>query len=174
MTYTLRTLTDHITKIDAEQAPGSETRLLGEYLDDMRLATGVGAWPVGNHDDVDIEPEVSAWWIAAYAVQAEVEEAGTLGWDVADLLDDMLTAGHNRPSIRFTVQRTGEALGMPIPKYYTTATDAATAAAHLRSLLIEVLTGGSTCGYGPIDVDAAEAQAAKDVTVTVDIVEAAK
>jgi len=171
MGYTLRTLTEKIVELDSEQAPGSETRLLGEYLDNMR--TGTGVWPHDNiTSDMPIDDNTAAWWIAAYEVQGELQAAydsGLTDPDNTSSTDHLLTYGFLCPAVRFTVENSDESLGGPAPEYYSTAEDADLGAEDYRAMIVKVLTDGELCE--PMALEDAEEWAKQAVVVTASIIE---
>ena len=70
-----------IREYEARLAPGSETALLGDWLERMREVAGGklprdrGAW-----HEIEIPDEEAAWWIAAYAKYEECD--GQIDTDV--------------------------------------------------------------------------------------------
>lgn len=77
------TLTREIVAHERTLAPGSETLLWGEYIEEMRR---IGVDVLTIHQDEDPEPTVDAaegaWWLGAYAALLTIQEA-TVGGEIA-------------------------------------------------------------------------------------------
>jgi len=70
---TLKQLTDDIRTIDRTLAPGSETSLWGDYLEDMRVHTG--ALPLGEFDgSLAVPVDVEWYWRARYQAIADAAD----------------------------------------------------------------------------------------------------
>jgi len=62
---TLGELTDEIRRNEHDLAPGSETSLWGDYLEDMRVQCGV--IPIGDYDrDLPLPPDAAEYWMDEY------------------------------------------------------------------------------------------------------------
>lgn len=72
-------LTDRIRDYERTLAPGSETALWGEYVEQMRDQVGVS--PLRDLDDYpDVPEDEAAWWIGAYRALEHGVDPATILW----------------------------------------------------------------------------------------------
>ena len=83
----LSDLHEQIKEHERQLAPGSETAMLGDWLERMRVVAGELPDDVGEWDTIEIPDDEAQWWLRAYAIMTEHD--GDEEWDLHRIYDSI-------------------------------------------------------------------------------------